>query len=161
MEIPDNFHVLMTQGGASQQFSAVPLNLTSQGDTVNFLVSGKWSQAAATEASKFNGVKVVNEPDALLSPESWRVDKDAKFFSFCQNESIDGVSFDQERQRAIIDRVKAENPEIVIVCDMSSAIGSLSLKDVWSDYGVVYAGAQKNFGTSGLTFTIVRDDVME
>ena len=97
MEIPDNFHVLMTQGGASQQFSAVPLNLTSQGDTVNFLISGKWSQAAATEASKFNEVKVVNEPDALLSPESWKIDKDAKFFSFCQNESIDGVSFDQER----------------------------------------------------------------
>jgi len=97
MEIPDNFHVLMTQGGASQQFSAVPLNLTSHGDTVNFLISGKWSQAAAAEAAKFNEVKVVNEPDALLSPESWKIDKDAKFFSFCQNESIDGISFDQER----------------------------------------------------------------
>lgn len=129
------------------------------------MISGKWSQAAANEAKKFHNINIVNDTDNLqenlLAPETWKVDPKAEYFGFCQNESIDGVEFDAKLQRSIIDRVKAENPNAIIVADMSSAIGSVRLKDLWQDYGVVYAGAQKNFGTSGLTFTIVRDDVLD
>lgn len=95
--------------------------------------------------------------------DDWVFDREAQYFFFCQNESISGFELDQSQMRRIIDKVKEQTPDAVIVTDMSSAIGSrdLTKQNLWQDFGVIYAGAQKNFGTSGLTFVIVRDDVLK
>lgn len=105
-------------------------------------------------------VKALQE--SILDYESWTLEKTAKYFYFCQNESIHGIEFDQELMRKMFDRVKREIPHQIIVGDMSSSIGSrdLTKHDLWQDFGVILAGAQKNFGTSGLTFVLVRDDVL-
>lgn len=95
--------------------------------------------------------------------DKWSLDKNAQYFHFCQNESIDGIELDQNTLRKVIDRVKIEMPDAIITSDMSSSIASrdFSQQGIWDDLGVVYGGAQKNLGTSGLTFVCVRNDVLE
>lgn len=100
----------------------------------------------------------------LLDFDSWQFDPQAEYFYFCQNESIDGVEYDQRLMRRMFDKVKEKTgPDTIIVSDMSSALGSrdLSREELWQDFGVIIAGAQKNFGTSGLTFLVVREDVID
>ena len=109
MKIPDNFHVLFAQGGATQQFSAVPLNLAGHvynepKGSANFLISGYWSGKAAKEAKQYHGVHQVNRPKdsnnrddlqkSILDVDSWELNPNAEYFAFCQNESIDGVELD-------------------------------------------------------------------
>jgi phosphoserine aminotransferase len=134
MKIPENFRVLFCQGGASQQFSAVPLNLIGmdQSRKANFLISGKWSNAAMVEAKKFHDIHIINKNvDSLLEPEKFVFDPKADYFFFCQNESIDGIEFRQERQLQLIEQAKAANPDVIVVSDMSSAIGSVDLESLW------------------------------
>lgn len=131
-----------------------------------------WSKKAAQEAAKYHGINQVNKckdindlpalQESILDMDSWELDKDAKYFFFCQNESISGLELDQTHMRRVFDRIKKEMPWQIIVADMSSSIGSrdLTQHDLWQDFGVIYAGAQKNLGTSGLTFVCVRDDVL-
>ena len=120
---------------------------------------------------KYNNVNRVNQIDgsgqdkysSMKDFYNWTFDKQGKYFFFCQNESIDGIEQNQKQMRQIFDKVKQETPDAIIVSDMSSSIGSRDLTqyDLWEDVGVIYAGAQKNLGTSGVTFVIIRDDVME
>lgn len=96
--------------------------------------------------------------------DDWNIRKDAKYFYFCQNESIDGIELDQDYMAKMFERVKAEmHPNTIFVADMSSSIGSRDLTkgNLYEHFGVIFAGAQKNFGTSGLTFTLIRDDVLQ
>ena len=95
--------------------------------------------------------------------ESWSLDKGAQYFHLCQNESIDGIELSEELLKKLVDRVKSEIPDAIITTDVSSSIASrdFSKFDLWQDLGVVYGGAQKNLGTSGLTFVCVRNDVLE
>ena len=82
----------------------------------------------------------------------------------CQNETIEGIEFSQELTRKIVDRVKSECPDQLIVSDMSSVLGARNLEkcDLWnSGYDLIFSGAHKNFGTSGLTFLIIKEDVMD
>lgn len=150
----------MQQGGATQQFAAVPLNLTSydygdESNTANYLISGKWSEAAANEAKKFHKIHRVN-PDDLTDFDSYNFDKSAKYFHFCQNESIDGVELDQKFMKSLFAKIKQETPGAIITADMSSSIASRDLTEIWQDFGVIYAGAQKKSGDEWSHFCVYK-----
>jgi phosphoserine aminotransferase len=151
--IPTNYKVLFMHGGGRGQFSAVPLNLAKTGVSADYIVSGAWSKAAVEEAEKFTELKaqaIQFKQDGLrtLVPASdWRLNDNASFVHFCPNETVDGMEF--------IDLPSTKAP---LVADLSSTILSRHI-DV-SRYGVIYAGAQKNIGPSGLTLAIVREDLL-
>ncbi|KAI3438601.1 hypothetical protein D9Q98_001024 [Chlorella vulgaris] len=150
LAIPDNYQVLFMQGGASSQFSAIPLNLSAEGDTLDYIVTGSWSKKAAGEAKKYGKVNVVATGDnkSVPDPSSWKLSPDAKYVHYCDNETIQGVEF--KAPPVVGDKV--------LVADMSSNFCSKPV-DV-SKYGLIYAGAQKNIGPAGVTIVIVRDDLI-
>lgn len=153
MSIPDNYHVLFCHGGGRGQFSAVPLNLLPQGKTADYIISGSWSKAAASEAQKFGNINTVDitlsgEQTSVLPSKDWQLTPDAAYVHYCPNETVNGIEI-------------FEIPEtngVPLVADMSSTILSHEI-DV-SKFGLIYAGAQKNIGPSGLTIVIVRDDLV-
>ncbi len=153
MAIPANYKVLFLQGGASGQFSAIPLNLTRPDSIVDFVNTGNWSKKAITEAKRYCRTNVVADesagnystvPDAALL----RASPGAAYFHYTPNETIGGVEF------GYVPDVGA----VPLVADMSSTILSLPI-DV-SRFGLIYGGAQKNIGPSGLCVVIVRDDLI-
>lgn len=155
MQIPDNYKVLFLQGGASLQFSAIPLNLLK--GTADYLDTGIWSKKALSEARRYEAaglgkINVVasakdNNYTDIPERQSWQLTKNADYFHYCPNETINGL--------AIFDVPDVDAP---IVADMSSCILSAPV-DV-SKFGLIYAGAQKNIGPAGLTIVIVRDDLI-
>ncbi|HXW10599.1 MAG TPA: 3-phosphoserine/phosphohydroxythreonine transaminase [Steroidobacteraceae bacterium] len=152
LEVPSNYKVLFLQGGATAQFAAIPLNLTTPDAVVDIVNTGAWSKKAITEAKKYCKVNVV--ADAASSnyahvppPAEWRRSADAAYFHYTPNETIGGVEF------PFIPEV-----DVPLVADFSSTILSRPL-DV-SRFGVIYAGAQKNIGPAGLVVVIVRDDLL-
>ena len=150
LAIPDNYKVLFLQGGASTQFAALPLNLTAEGDSVDYLVTGSWSKKAASEAKKYASVNIVATGDnkSLPPAATWALSPAAKYVHYCDNETIQGVEF-------------SAPPDVgsaLLVADMSSNFCSKPV-DV-ARYGVIYAGAQKNIGPAGVTVVIVREDLM-
>jgi len=154
LAIPANYKVLFMHGGGRGQFSAVPLNLFRQSsDSADYIVSGAWSKAAAEEAHKFGTIAVQGIQQkqdgirSLTAAAEWRINPASRFVHFCPNETVDGLEF--------TDLPKTDVP---LVADLSSTILSRPL-DV-SRYGVIYAGAQKNIGPSGLTLAIVREDLL-
>ncbi|RXJ73650.1 3-phosphoserine/phosphohydroxythreonine aminotransferase [Veronia nyctiphanis] len=153
LSIPDNYHVLFCHGGARGQFSAVPMNLLGSGTIADYVDAGYWAQSAIKEAKKYctpNTVSVLTETDglkAVLPAKDWKLSKDAEYVHFCPNETIDGIE--------IRDLPLTDKP---IIADMSSTILSRPI-DV-SQYGLIYAGAQKNIGPAGITLVIVRDDLL-
>ncbi len=154
LEIPDNYKVLFCQGGARAQFAAVPMNLLGDAKTATYIDGGYWAESAIKEASKYCDPDVLNVKTELdgkvaIRPASeWQVAEDAAYVHFCPNETIDGVE--------INDLPITDKP---IVADMSSTI--LSRKIDVSQYGVIYAGAQKNIGPAGICIAIVREDLLE
>jgi len=153
LSIPDNYHVLFCHGGARGQFAAVPMNLLGAAESADYMDGGYWANSAAKEAQKYcqpNVVDITCEREgkkAILSASDWPLSDKAAFVHFCPNETIDGIE--------IRDLPVTDKP---IVADMSSTI--LSRKIDVSQYGVIYAGAQKNIGPAGLTIVIVRDDLL-
>ena len=155
MNIPDNYKVLFLQGGASLQFSAIPLNLLK--GEADYLDTGIWSKKAISEAKRYeqaglgkiNVVASAKDSNYTTVPprDSWQLNDNADYFHYCPNETINGL--------AMFD-VPAVN--VPIVADMSSCILSSPI-DV-SKFGLIYAGAQKNIGPAGLTLVIVRDDLI-
>ncbi|GKV44185.1 hypothetical protein SLEP1_g51389 [Rubroshorea leprosula] len=155
LKIPENYAVLFLQGGATSQFAAVPLNLCQVDDTVDYVVTGSWGDKAFKEAQKYckpkliwsgKSEKYVNIPafeGLVQSP-------DAKYLHICTNETIHGVEFKNYPV--------PKNPNGVLVADMSSNFCSKPV-DV-SKFGVIYAGAQKNVGPSGVTIVIIRKDLI-
>jgi phosphoserine aminotransferase len=154
LAIPDNYRVLFLQGGASAQFSAVPMNLTASGDKVAYLNTGQWSaKAIAGACAQDLDVAVLADEKAtsyttVPSEGSFAVPADAVYLHYTPNETIGGVEFGYVPDSA----------GIPLVADMSSTILSRPI-DV-SRFGVIYAGAQKNMGPSGLCVVIVRDDLL-
>lgn len=151
--IPDNYKVLFMQGGATAQFSAVPMNLLRSGTTADYAITGTWSQKAAKEGAKYLDAKVVARPEAgqfsHIPPFSgWTLNEAAAFLHYTPNETIHGVEFHWTPR---VDSVP-------LVADFSSSF--LSRPVNVEDYGVIYAGAQKNAGTAGLTIVIVREDLV-
>lgn len=152
LSIPDNYKVLFLQGGASSQFSAVPLNLTHEGDTVDQIVTGSWSKKALEEGRKYANVNLVAKGDnkSIPDPATWKLSgSSAKYVHYCDNETIQGVEFQSP---------PAVDASVPLVADMSSNFISRPV-DV-SKFGVIYAGAQKNVGPAGATIVIVRDDLI-
>jgi len=154
MGIGDNYKVLFLQGGASGQFDAIPLNLAAEGDRVGFLNTGQWSAKAIKAARKY-GLEVDVLADEAASnytttpaEGSFTVDPAATYFHYTPNETIGGVEFGYVPDAG----------DVPVVADMSSTILSRPI-DV-SKFGLIYAGAQKNMGPSGLCVVIVRDDLV-
>jgi len=155
MSIPDNYAVLFMHGGGRGQFSAVAQNLAGPTTTVDYLNTGIWSEFAIREAKKYVGqvnvLNVMTEVDGLKQVKSidqWGLSEQAAYFHYCPNETVDGIAIHQ------VPQVNAP-----VVADMSSVILSEPI-DV-SQYGVIYAGAQKNIGPSGLAVVIIRKDLLE
>ncbi len=152
MAIPDDYAVLFLQGGASTQFSAVPLNLLGDKNTADYVNTGQWSKKAIKEAKRYCEVNVAASSEdtnftTIPARETWQLNKDAAFFHYTPNETIGGVEF-----------FDVPDVNVPIVADMSSTILSRPINV--ADFGVIYAGAQKNIGPAGLTLVIVRKDLL-
>ena len=152
LDIPQNYKVLFLQGGASAQFSMVPINLLRGGSLANYANTGHWSVKAIAEAKRYCNVNICtdgteNNFTDIEEFENWSIDEEASYLHYTPNETIAGLEFDY-----------IPEVEMPIAADMSSTILSRPI-DV-SKYGVIYAGAQKNIGPSGLTIVIVREDLI-
>ena len=151
--VPDNYKVLFLQGGASLQFSMVPMNLLTEGRTADYLMTGNWADKAAGEARK---VGAVHETGSTAADGYSRIPTDAEceltpgaaYVHMTSNNTIEGTEW--HRLPAV--------GEVPLVCDASSDIFSGPI-DV-SRYGLIYAGAQKNLGPSGVTLVIIREDLL-
>lgn len=153
MGIPGNYKVLFLQGGASSQFSMVPLNLLRNTKKVDTIITGAWAKKAAAEAKKFGEVKILGsseESTFSYIPDVKKEDfsKDADYFHITTNNTIYGTRFTS----------LPDTGDVPLVADMSSNILSEKL-DV-SKFGIIYAGAQKNIGPAGVTIVIVREDLI-
>jgi phosphoserine aminotransferase len=165
LAIPDNYRVLFLQGGASLQFAQIPLNL-SAGKGSDHLVTGSWSKKAHKEAARLGAARIIattREEDGrftrLPDIEHLVFDKDAAYVHFCTNETIHGVEVHEEAEARLFEALALAAPDVPLVADTSSNILSRPL-DV-RRYGLIYAGAQKNIGPSGVTLVIVRDDLLD
>lgn len=152
MGVPDNYWVLFLPGGATGHAAAIPLNLCAAGDTAAYVVTGYWSAKAAEEAKAFCKTRVVADTaDAngkyISLPAQLDVPAGAVYTHYADNETIHGVEFPAPPASAA-----------PLVADMSSNI--LSRQISVSDYGLIYAGAQKNMGPTGVTTIIVRADLV-
>jgi phosphoserine aminotransferase len=152
LDISDDYAVLFLQGGASMQFAAVPLNLSTPGQKVDQVVTGQWSKKALDEGRRFADVQVAAscaEQNFFVVPpqEDWQVHADAAYLHYCPNETIGGLEFD------FVPEVS-----VPLVADMSSTILSRPLSV--ERFGAIYAGAQKNIGPAGLCLVIVRRDLL-
>jgi phosphoserine aminotransferase len=154
LAIPANYKVLFLQGGASAQFAGVPLNLSATEQTADYVVTGNWSKKAVAEAKKFCRVNVAADSAPVnnsIAPaqDDLRLTSGAAYAHYTPNETIGGLEF------PYIPRTG----DVPLVADFSSTLLSRPL-DV-SRFGVIYAGAQKNIGPSGLCIVIVRDDLLD
>ncbi len=153
MNIPANYKVLFLQGGASQQFAMLPMNLLGDRKGADYINTGDWSKKAISEAKKFCAVNIAGDTSAgnfttVPGQGELKLSADAAYVHYCPNETIRGVEFDYIPQTGAVP----------LVADMSSTILSRPV-DV-SKFGVIYAGAQKNIGPAGLTIVIIRDDLI-
>lgn len=152
MAIPANYKVLFLQGGASSQFSMIPVNLLNGGKKADYLLTGQWSKKAVVEAKRFCDVNLVTDNSdskftTIADPAEWNFSDDAAYVHYTPNETIVGLEFDSIPE--------TDKP---LVADMSSTILSREI-DV-SKFGVIYAGSQKNIGPAGLTLVIIREDLI-
>jgi phosphoserine aminotransferase len=153
MGIPENYHVLFLQGGASLQFSMVPMNFLPKDGSADYVVTGAWSQAAVKEAKKVGGVNIAASTEdehftRIPRQDELKLDANAAYLHFTSNNTIFGTEYREE----------PEGGAVPLVCDASSDILSRPV-DV-AKYALVYAGAQKNMGPAGVTTVIVRDDML-
>ena len=152
--IPSNYKVLFLQGGAMAMNALIPMNLLGQHRSADYVNTGIWSTKSIEEAKKYCQVNVVASSEDknftyVPSQSTWMLDSQAAYLHFCSNETIGGVEY----------HWMPEVGDVPLVADMSSNILS-SVIDV-SQYAVIYGGAQKNIGPAGLTFVIVRDDLLD
>jgi len=153
MGIPAHYKVLFLQGGATQQFAQIPMNLLPAGASADYVLNGSWSQKAFKEVQRVAGKQaaraVVSVEGRFPAIAEMDLDPQAAYLHVCTNETIHGIEvFDEAVLPA----------GVPVIADMSSHILSRPM-DV-SRYGLIYAGAQKNIGPSGLTVVIVRDDLI-
>lgn len=146
--LSDEYTVLFMHGGGRGQFSAVPLNLLNGGHA-HYITTGSWSKSAVEEARKFgtvseqNAVELVSDRKQVIAMDQWQIQSDSAYVHYCPNETVDGIE--------IFDQPKFDIP---VVADMSSTIFSREI-DV-NQYDLIYAGAQKNIGPSGLSLVVVK-----
>ena len=153
LDIPEDYSVLFLQGGGSTQFAMIPLNLANGSGAIDLVLTGQWATKACQEASKYCTVNVVGSSKdktfsyiPKLDPAAFN--KDADYFYICSNNTIYGTRFAK----------LPETGNVPLVTDMSSCI--LSERINVRDYGLIFAGAQKNMGPAGLTVVIIRKDLI-
>lgn len=154
LTIPDNYHVLFLGGAARTQFSMIPMNLLHPKEQAGYLVTGIWSQMALQEAQLLkNAYCVVSEeqnqfrtvPDA----KSWEIQKNSQYLYYTPNETVNGTRFPYVPKTG----------EVPLIADMTSCLLSEPL-DI-KQYGLIFAGAQKNIANAGLTIVIIRNDLLD
>lgn len=153
LSIPSDYKVLFLQGGASQQFAEIPLNLLPEDSVADYIETGIWSKKAIEEAQRYGNINVAASAKgydyfAIPGQNEWQLSKDAAYVHYASNETIGGLQFDWI----------PEVGDTPLVVDMSSDILSREI-DV-SKFGLIYAGAQKNIGPSGLVVAIIREDLL-
>ncbi len=153
MGIGPSYAVLFCQGGGRLQFSMVPLNLLGAGVSATYVITGTWSRSAATEASRYARINTVWNGSSASLPTAEQIDfaRDDSYLYYCDNETVQGIEFPE------FPGVKTG--PVPIVCDMSSNFMSRPVNV--ERYGLVWAAAQKNFGTAGLTVAILRRDLLD
>ena len=153
LDVPAQYKVLFLQGGATQQFAQIPMNLLA-GRSADYIVTGSWSKKALKEAQRIGNVRCAATTEAsgftsLPTAEEIRLDPFAAYLHVCTNETIHGVEIPAER---------IADTGVPLVADMSSHI--LSRPVPVEKFGLIYAGAQKNIGPSGLTLVIIHRDLL-
>ena len=153
MNVPDNYKVLFLQGGASSQFTMIPMNLGNKNKKCDIVITGQWAKKAAAEAERYITVnKVASSADKTFSYipklDKSTFSKDADYFYICMNNTIYGTKFNE----------LPDTGDVPLVADISSMVMSEEI-DV-SKFGLLFAGAQKNLGPAGVTLVIVREDLI-
>lgn len=151
--VPAGYKVLFLQGGATQHFAQIPMNLAAEGDSADYIVTGHWGEKAVREAAPYIDARVAATSEAAhylaLPPrDSWALNPRASYVHYTPNETIHGVEFHDV----------PDVGDVPLIADMSSNILSEPV-DV-AKFGLIYAGAQKNIGPSGLVVMIIRDDLL-
>jgi phosphoserine aminotransferase len=154
LSVPENYRILFLQGGASLQFSMIPLNFLAAGETADYVITGAWGVKALKEAEKCGAAKTIFSSaetgfKTIPAQEEIRFTPNAAYVHYTSNETIEGVEF----------KYDLDGCGIPIVCDASSNILSKPL-DI-EKYALIYAGAQKNIGPSGVTLVIIRSDMLD
>ena len=154
LSVPQNYEILFLQGGASFQFSMVPINFLERGRSADYVITGAWGEKALAEAMRCgNAEAVFSTADSGYTtvPEKGEIvpRPDSAYIHYTSNETIEGVEFDYD----------LDGGRVPVICDASSNILSKPI-DV-EKYALIYAGAQKNIGPSGVTMVIIRDDMLE
>jgi len=152
--INDNYDLLFLQGGASLQFSMVPLNLMPPKNKADYIITGSWSKKALKEGKRVGATNVVASTESenfvrIPKQEELKLDPEASYVHFTSNNTIYGTEWQSEPVTG----------NVPLICDASSDI--LCKKIDVNKYGVIYAGAQKNMGPSGVTLVIIRKDLLE
>ena len=152
MGIPNGYKVIFMQGGATLQFALVPLNLLGENDFADYINTGSWSTKAIQEArklgKKYNVIATSEDKNFSFIPDNFKVDKDASYLHITSNNTIFGTQWQKF----------PETGKIPLVCDMSSDFNCRKA-DI-SKFGLIYAGAQKNMGPSGVTIVIIKEELM-
>ena len=157
LAVPPQFRILFMQGGGLAENAIVPLNLSRAG-TVDFVVTGSWSQKSYKEARKYaSEVNLAASGEdsqftTLPSPSSWQLSTGASYLHLCSNETIHGVEFHT------LPDLAALGSDAPLVIDFSSHVASRTVD--WSKVGVAFGGAQKNLGPAGVTLVVVREDLL-
>ena len=154
LNIPEDYSILWLQGGASLQFSMVPMNLLPVGGAADYIDTGSWSAKAIIECEKFGKANVIGsskESTYSFIPKDVQISSNASFLHITSNNTIYGTQYKKFP--------KINNDNTLLVADMSSDILSKPI-DV-SKFGLIYAGAQKNIGPAGVTLVIIRSDLLE
>ncbi len=158
LDIPNNYKILFLQGGASSQFNMVVMNFANGFKRVDSVVTGNWSSVAHKQMGKLSDAEIHLAADGkaldyldLPPANTWDIDRCSAFVHFVSNETVNGLQYGE------LPRLGEDMPPLV--CDMSSDI--LSRRINVRDFGVIYAGAQKNIGPAGATVVIIREDLLE
>ncbi len=153
LHLPSNYKVLFLQGGASLQFSMVPMNLLPKDRSADYIITGSWSKAALKEAKKLGQTRVAASTEdsnfnRIPAQEELNLDPQAAYVHFTSNNTIFGTEW----------RAEPEVGDVPLICDASSNF--LSKPIDLTKYGLLYAGAQKNAGPAGVTIVIIREDLL-
>jgi len=154
LAIPDDYSVLLLQGGAIAENAIVPMNLLGRKTSADYVNTGEWSKKSIKEARKYCAVRIAASSEdtnftSVPALGTWQLDRNAAYVHICTNETIGGIEY----------QWTPETGDVPLVADMSSHI--LSRVVNVSKYGVIYGGAQKNVGPAGLTLVIVRNDLLD
>ena len=157
LKVPENYRILFLQGGATHVMSMAPLNLCAKTDRADYVVTGTWSNKAAGEAARLANMNVAATSAAanfttIPDPAGWRLSERPAYLYYCDNETISGVEF------PAVPVLPDGCEDTVLVSDMTSNF--LSRPVPVDRYGLIFAGAQKNFAPAGLTVALVREDLV-